>query len=420
VQDSTPATGYGSGPELSDDASPVKRMFLRFTVSGLPGPVRSAVLRLHTRNSGSAASPYGGRVTAVSSVTWPESITWETQPAIDGAVVGQVGAVTGNTWYQVDVTPLVTGDGAVSLAVTSTSSDGAYYDAREGGALGPQLVVTTGPAPSPSPTGPEGDPVLVGAGDISTCSSDNDEATAKLLDGIAGTVFTAGDNAYPSGAPNDFASCYGPTWGRHLARTRPAVGNHDYGTAGAGGYFGYFGAAAGDPAKGYYSYDLGAWHVVALNSNCSIVSCAAGSDQEQWLRADLAAHPSSCTAAYWHHPRFTSGTNHAPELAVAPLYQALYDLGADVVVTGHNHQYERFAPLDPGGTLDPLRGIAEFVVGTGGAELYGFGTPQVGSEARSADGYGVLTLTLHPTGYDWQFVPVPGNPFTDAGSASCH
>jgi acid phosphatase type 7 len=314
----------------------------------------------------------------------------------------------------------VTGDGVVSVAVTSTSSDGAYYDAREAGPLGPQLVVTTGPDPSPTPTGAEGDPVLVGAGDISTCSNDNDEATARLLDAIPGSVFTAGDNAYPNGSPNDFASCYGPTWGRHLARTHPAVGNHEYTTAGAGGYFGYFGAAAGDPTKGYYSYDLGSWHVIALNSNCSIVSCADGSAQEQWLRADLSAHPSTCTAAYWHHPRFTSGTNHPPELAVGPLVQALYDLGADVVVTGHNHHYERFAPLDPGGSLDPLRGIAEFVVGTGGAELYGFGTPQVGSEARSSGGHGVLKLTLHPTGYDWQFVPVPGNPFTDAGSASCH
>jgi hypothetical protein len=155
------------------------------------------------------------------------------------------------------------------------------------------------------------DPVFVGAGDIASCTSTGDEATANLLDTIPGTVYTTGDNAYESGTASEFENCYDPSWGRHKARTRPAVGNHEYySTTNASGYFGYFGAAAGDPSKGYYSYDLGSWHIISLNSNCSFVAgggCAAGSDQEKWLRADLAAHPNACTLAYWHHPLFSSG-----------------------------------------------------------------------------------------------------------------
>jgi hypothetical protein len=259
------------------------------------------------------------------------------------------------------------------------------------------------------------DPVLVGAGDIASCSSLGDEATAKLLDGIPGTVFTAGDNAYPNGTATEFANCYDPTWGRHKARTRPAPGNHDYYTPGASGYYNYFGAAAGDPTKGYYSYNLGAWHVVVLNSN---ISMAAGSPQERWLRADLAAHPAACTVAYWHHPRFSSGY-HGNDSSVHPIWQALYDYGADVVLNGHDHNYERFAPQDPSGKRDTVRGIREFVVGMGGATLRAFRTIQPNSEVRNSDTRGVLKLTLHPTSYSWQFIPEAGKSFSDTGNAPC-
>ena len=263
-------------------------------------------------------------------------------------------------------------------------------------------------------------PVLVGAGDIAACDSPGDEATAALLDRIPGTVFTTGDNAYPSGRPADFANCYEPSWGRHKARTRPSLGNHEYDTGRASGYFSYFGAAAGEPDRGYYSYDLGAWHIVVLNSNCSeyrVGGCGVGSAQERWLRADLAAHRNSCILAYWHHPRFTS-TNPGNDQRMQPFWQALYDYGAEVVLNGHTHNYERFAPQDAQGRATP-NGIREFIVGTGGSELHRFNSPIANSEARNDNTFGVLKLTLHPMSYDWQFIPVAGQTFTDAGSASC-
>jgi hypothetical protein len=263
-------------------------------------------------------------------------------------------------------------------------------------------------------------PALVGAGDIADCSYDEDEETAKLLDNIPGTVFTLGDNVYPDGTDNEFTNCYDPTWGRHKARTRPAPGNHDYHTPDASGYFNYFGAVAGDTDKGYYSYDVGAWHVIVLNSSCGeIGGCRQNSPQGQWLQADLAANPSVCSLAYWHKPLFSSGSHHGSSSAGQDFWQLLYDAGADVILNGHEHNYERFAPQDPNGTAAPGRGIREFVVGTGGASLYPFGTPQPNSEVREGNTHGVLKLALHPTSYDWEFIPVAGKTFTDSGSASC-
>ena len=278
------------------------------------------------------------------------------------------------------------------------------------------VMACTADDPAQSTLLPGTPAVLVGAGDIGICGSAADEATAALLDSIEGVVFTAGDNAYPDGTAADFASCYAPSWGRHKARTRPAPGNHDYHTTGAAGYYAYFGAAAGPTGLGYYSYDLGDWHIVSLNSS---VSMAAGSPQEQWLRADLAGHPVSCTLAYWHHPRFSSG-RHGGDASPEPLWQALYDAGADVVISGHDHTYERFAPQTPDGAADPARGIRQFVVGTGGASLYNFTTIVANSEARDNTTHGVLRLSLGPGGYDWEFIPVAGGTFRDSGSGSCH
>ena len=261
--------------------------------------------------------------------------------------------------------------------------------------------------------------LLLGAGDIASCASDGDEATAALLDTLPGVVFTAGDNAYPGGSASDYSGCYNPSWGRHKPRTRPAPGNHEYHTAGAAAYYGYFGALAGDSGKGYYSYTVGTWHIISLNSN---ILMAPGSHQEQWLRADLAAHPARCTLAYWHHPRFSSGTEHGSTPATQPLWQALYDAGADVVVSGHEHNYERFAPQTPAGALDQARGIREFVAGTGGMSHYAFGPPIANSEVRDNSTFGVLRLTLKPGGYDWRFIPAEGagGTFSDSGSGSCH
>jgi len=264
------------------------------------------------------------------------------------------------------------------------------------------------------------DPVFVGAGDIARCNGSGDEATATLLDGIPGTVFTTGDNAYENGSATDFQNCYDPSWGRRSIkdRTMPVPGNHEYFTANATGYFGYFGAAAGDSSKGYYSYDLGDWHVVALNSATSTTSIAT---MVEWLEQDLAANPTACTLAYFHHPVFSSGKVHnGINTTMKPGWAALYAAGADVVVNGHSHNYERFAPQTANGVADPEQGIRQFIVGTGGGAIHAFGTIQPNSEVRNSGTFGVLKLTLHPSSYDWKFEHVAGKTFTDSGSGQCH
>jgi hypothetical protein len=273
-----------------------------------------------------------------------------------------------------------------------------------------------------SPLPPPGDPVIVAAGDIAGCAYDEDEATAQLIDAIAPTrVITLGDNAYENGTDADFANCYHPTWGRHKAITNPSPGNHEYYTPGATGYFNYFGAAAGDPARGYYAFDLGSWRLYALNSNCSDVPCGTGSAQEQWLRADLAANPRSCKLAYMHHPRFASGTteDRRNNTTVAALYRAFYEASGDLWLVGHNHTYERLTRLDPSGAIDLERGVRNFVVGTGGTSLYAFGTAVTGSELRENTTRGVLRLTLGGAGYSWTFVPIAGRTFRDSGTDGC-
>ncbi|MEJ7809989.1 MAG: Ig-like domain-containing protein [Gemmatimonadaceae bacterium] len=307
--------------------------------------------------------------------------------------------------------------------VTGVAGGSATITASAGGKTGSSAITVTGAPPPPPPPPPPTEVVLVGAGDIASCASSGDEATAALLDGIAGTVYNLGDNVYENGTATEYTDCYAPSWGRHKARTQPTPGNHEYNTVNATGYYGYFGSAAGDPAKGYYSYDLGDWHIVVLNSNssCTTVSCAAGSAQETWLRNDLAASTKSCTLAYWHHPRFNSGASHGNNTSVAPLWDALYQYNADVILNGHEHIYERFAPQTPAAVADAARGIRQFTVGTGGRSHYTFQmVPQPNSEVREGNTYGVLKLTLRTGGYDWQFVPVAGATFTDSGSGTCH
>ena len=294
-------------------------------------------------------------------------------------------------------------------------------------ALGASLLLSTcredhGPA---SPTGvkiptlasaaPPGSVTFVGAGDISLCTHHNDTSTAKLLDTIPGTVFVTGDNVGAPGDSTTYANCYNPTWGRQKARTFPVPGDVEYGTAGAQGYYGYFGAAAGDPTKGYYSYNLGAWHIIALNSQTSM---AAGSAQEVWLKADLAANPSQCTLAYWHLPAFYSGTSTVRS-SVLPLWNDLYAAHADVVLNSHTRNYERFAPQTPAAVLDTAQGIRQFIVGTGGLGTWSFSTIAPNSLVR-AQVYGVLKFTLSPGSYSWKFIPIAGTQFSDSGSAACH
>jgi PKD repeat protein len=275
------------------------------------------------------------------------------------------------------------------------------------------MLITVGEPPAAS----AGDPVLVGAGDIADCGSPGDEATATLLDGIAGTVFAAGDTVYELGTATEFAQCYEPTWGRHKARTWATPGNHEYETAGAAPFFAYFGARAGASGTGYYSFDLGTWHIVVLNTNCTeIGGCGTGSAQDTWLAQDLAANPDACIGVIGHNPRFhASGTT----TNLAALWQRLQDAGAEFYISGDDHRYERYARKSPTGALSPT-GIRQFIIGTGGTSLSGLGVAALGTEFRSNASYGVQKFTLHASGYSWEFVPTAAGTVADVGSESCH
>ena len=436
VQASSPNATAGSSGTLYVDNSPVQHALLRFNVSGLNGQqVASAKLRLYATDP----SPKGGDFHLTATSAWAEATTnWKNAPAANAAVITSLPSVANGRWYEADLSSVVTGDGVVSLRVTSTSSDGARFASREAtGGHAPQLVVTYSiaatPTATPTATPAAADPVVMAAGDIAcdpanpafnggagTATSCLQLATSNLL--LAehvDAVLPLGDNQYENGILATYLASYATSWGRVLDVTHPVPGNHEYQTSGASGYFDYFGGAAGGRTTGYYSYDLGTWHLIALNSNCApIGGCGPESPQEEWLRADLAAHPVDCVLAYWHHPRFSSG-EHGSDQMMVTFWQDLYAAGADVVLSGHDHDYERFAPQDAFGTADPLHGIREFVVGTGGKSHYAIVTPQPNSEVRDSATAGVLKLTLRPGSYAWQFLPAVGGSFTDQGSQGC-
>lgn len=279
------------------------------------------------------------------------------------------------------------------------------------------------------PKGAAADPVVAAAGDIAcdpitdgsfnggngTSTACRMKATAALLAG-ATTVLPLGDTQYENGTVAKYGQSYTHSWGSTsiMAVTRPAVGNHEYTTSGAADYFSYFGTRAGDPGKGYYSFDLGSWHLVALNSE---IARSTNSAQVQWLRTNLAANTKPCILAYWHQPRFSSGF-HGNNTTYDAFWRALYDFRADVVLNAHDHEYERFDLQNPDGGPDP-QGIREFVVGTGGKSTRAFATIRANSRVRQTGTFGVLRLTLRPNSYDWQFVPVAGQ-FTDSGTTTCH
>ena len=257
---------------------------------------------------------------------------------------------------------------------------------------------------------------LLGAGDIADCGSRGDELTAAILDSIPGTIFTTGDNAYPDGSRANFADCFEPTWGRHKARIRPAPGNHDYHTRGASGYFDYYGAAAGEAGRGYYSYDLGEWHVVSLNT---VAAVGANSPQLRWLRADLNDNRRLCTVVYFHHPRFSSAA-HGGQRNLRALWDVLYEARVDIAMAGHDHTYERFAPQSANGRRELRKGVRQFVVGTGGRGPYRFYAPWPNSEFRHTGDPGLLVLKLHPERYDWEFVRASDRKVLDRGNQTCH
>jgi hypothetical protein len=282
--------------------------------------------------------------------------------------------------------------------------------------------------------GGSGDPVIAAAGDIAcdpTTSGFSINGTATkcrmkytsdlVLAMDPDAVLTLGDHQYENNAFSKYAGSYDPTWGRFKSITHPSVGNHEYLTANAAGHFQYWGAKAGDPAKGYYSFDLGAWHIISLNAECARISggCTATGAQGKWLKADLDAHPARCTMAYFHRPLFSSGA-HSNDPSSKPLWTILHAEGADVILSGHDHNYERFAPQDENGAADAATGIREFVVGTGGKDLRAMGTRKANSEVLNTSTHGVLKMTLHATSYDFEFVPEAGKTFRDSGSANCH
>ena len=398
---------------------------MRFGVSVIQEKVLSAKLRVYAYTKTSD----GPTVIANSNDRSETEINWNNRPAPTSDAIDYAGATPAYSWVTYDVTPVVSGDGTYSFLFVTTTSNGVKLASPEGN-FSPELVVTSTLEP-----GASADPVLVGAGDIASCSNDSDEATTKLLDGIPGTVFTAGDNAYDSGTYAEFKNCYDPTWGRHKARTKPTPGNHEYVSPSGkdqrgAGYFDYFNGigdltgAAGDRGFGYYSYNLDSWHIIALNSEIcgpdDSTICDRADTQMRWLEQDLATSDTSCTLAYWHHPVFSSGSEHGNDARMKTAFRILYDNGAEVVVSGHDHDYERFAPQRPDGTLDSSQGIRQFVVGTGGRSLRPFGTIQPNSQVRNADTFGVIKFTLHADSYDWEFVPEAGKSFTDSGSGQCH
>ena len=294
----------------------------------------------------------------------------------------------------------VTPSASPSVAATPSSAPSGLPSGSPGG------------TPTSAPTGTGADAILLAVGDIAYCDATADELVGELAARLPGTIALLGDNAYQHGSAADYANCFDPTWGGLRDRLRPVPGNHEYETKEAAPYFSYFGAAVGNVGQGWYSYDLGAWHLIALNSECGAIGgCGPGSPELSWLEADLAAHPVACTLAYWHHPRYSSGRHGDNDMTEA-FWQALAAAGADVVLEGHDHDYERLAPID---------GIRSFVVGTGGRSLYAWpGAPGPHTEVRANDTYGLLQLTLGATDYSWRFVPASGGSFTDAGAGQCH
>lgn len=270
--------------------------------------------------------------------------------------------------------------------------------------------------PIPEPVGAE---VIIAAGDIATCDTNHDEGTARVVEGIEGTVLALGDNAYETGSPTEYRDCYGPTWGRFKDRTRPVPGNHEYETPEAAGYFGYFGAAVGTAAQPWYAYDLGAWRLYALDSECSVDDRCDAAAELAWIQSDLASNPRQCVLAYWHQPRFSSG-RHGDNVEMQSLWAELATAGADVVLQGHDHLYERFAPIDGLGDIAPATGIRSWVLGTGGGEVYEFHDIRAGSEVRDAGAFGVLVMTLRADSYDWRFASSEEGSFFDSGTGQCH
>ena len=410
VKKAEPDTNLGDKSSLRvDTGSDTDESFIRFTIPEIPGRVQRVLLHLYETGSGSKDGP----AVYTANGPWSEGeITWNNRPIHTEDILDNKLSVDADAWTEFDVTSAVTGSGTYNFVLSADSGDAAAFSSREGD-WPPQLEVTFVPNVTsvPATATSTDDVTLVGAGDISMCDNDHDEATAQLLDTIPGVVFTTGDNVYSDGTAEQFKDCYDHTWGRAKDRIKPVPGNHDYHTEGASAYYQYF-----NNVPEYYANDLGSWRVYALNSDIDV---SEDSPQVKWLKLDLATHPNQCVLAYWHVPRWSSGSTHGSSKHMQVLWKVLYNAGAELVINGHEHNYERFMPMNTEGSSEP-QGLREIVVGTGGGSPYPFGDPLPTSEVRNSPIYGVLKLTLHSDSYDWQFVPVAGSKFTDSGSTECH
>ncbi len=435
VQGDKPATNYGTAAQLRTDGSPAVRSFIKFDVQGLKGTIEQVTLRIYANSQQSV----GFEVHQGDNLWSETALIYDNQPGFSPAIIAASGKVVSNHWYDLDVTSSIGGNGEVSYVLTTRSSTALSLASRES-AFGPQLLVTTdgenptpavtstpSPLPTPAPAGT--DPVVIAAGDIvcdssTDCVPDDMAASQVAIDQNPDAVLVLGDLCHTPSA-DCFDNYYAPTWGRSNAISYPITGNHEYMVTGAQPYFDYWNGAgntsgrAGDRSQGYYSFDLGSWHVIALNSQCEQVGgCNSGSRQYTWLQQDLQNHPNACTLVYYHIPVFSSGGRANNNML--QIFTLLYNKGAEVVLNGHDHIYERFAPQDPAGRQDAARGIREFIAGTGGANHTFIASVAPNSEVRNEDTFGALKLTLHPDGYDWQFMPVAGKTFTDSGSSACH
>lgn len=468
VDASSPSTNYGTSNQVRMDGSPVVRTFLRFNVNGLSGMVTQATLRIYANSAQST----GYNVGLVTDNSWGETTINNTNAPSIGSAVGSSGKITAGSWISVNVTSLVSTNGNISFGAWTTNSTAVSFSSRTD-ANPPQLVVTYGggvtptptptgtptptsiitPTPSPiimptltptstptptviptftpTPTPPGSDPTVMAAGDIicdslTTTSSGCQQMAASqvAVNQNPSAVLILGDLCHTPSA-NCFNNYYAPSWGRLFSISHPTTGNHEYLVAGAVYYFDYWNGVgnangpAGNRSQGYYSFDIGTWHVIALNSQCSQAGgCNNGSAQYTWLTQDLQSHSNKCTLVYYHIPVFSSGGRANNNMK--QIYTLLYNNNVDVVLDGHDHIYERFAPQNPSGQLDTARGIREFIVGTGGANHTSIATVQPNSEVRNTDTFGALKLTLHSNSYDWQFMPVVGKTFTDTGTTLCH
>jgi Calcineurin-like phosphoesterase len=455
VQADFPTSNYGSSTTLRVDGSPVSLAYLKFDVQGLSGRPTKATLKVFVPVDSTTSI----NASAVSNTTWTEAgLTYNNRPAPTSAPIPSPTPITANTFLSYDVTAYVPGNGLVSFMVDTASSTSKSLPSRENATVAnrPQLVLetttatttTTTAAPPPTTTTTSTTPapsttVVALAGDVA-CGT-----TEQYYNGGAGTVdkcrmkytsdlilnmgpqrvFAMGDLQYNSGNLADFQVSYHNSWGRFKDITYPVVGNHEYGTSGAGGYFNYFGDAATPRQPGcrssceaYYSFNVGAWHIAVINGECTRINggvgCAVDSPQYKWLDADLKANPTACTAVLTHKPRWSSSSFYNPD--IAPLVDVMYANGVDLLLAGHAHSYERFAPQNPAGNADDASGIRQITVGTGGRDSQGFGTVIPNSVVRKNKIFGVLKLTLRATGYDWAYVPDPTTPFSDSGTGTCH